>query len=171
MSRPTVKSGPVNLGVKPQDQIFVTVRQFQFCRRGAPSLTRGQVCHSPRSQSVVLVICIYMSLFYIVRCQSGSLQIPSIISYTVYKNKLSPYSKYEYSSSIFQYQVKTSTSGRLKPPVQIICLTHTTEKLPEVHGAGDKTLGHYFLASNVCCMEGIANKCILVGHESCFSAT
>jgi hypothetical protein len=42
-----------------QDQIFVTVRQFRFCRCGAPSLTRGRVCYLPRWKSVVHVIYIY----------------------------------------------------------------------------------------------------------------
>jgi hypothetical protein len=28
-----------------QDKIFVTVRQSLFCRCGAPSLTKGRVCH------------------------------------------------------------------------------------------------------------------------------
>jgi hypothetical protein len=35
-----------------QDQIFVTVTHLRFCRCGAPSLTRGRVCHlSRRTQS------------------------------------------------------------------------------------------------------------------------
>jgi hypothetical protein len=42
-----------------QDHIFVTVRQLQFCRCGAPSLTRARVCYLPWSQSVVQVVCIY----------------------------------------------------------------------------------------------------------------
>jgi hypothetical protein len=31
-----------------QVQIFVTVRHLRVCRRGAPSLTRGRVCHLSR---------------------------------------------------------------------------------------------------------------------------
>jgi hypothetical protein len=42
-----------------QDQIFVNVRQLRFCQCGAPSLTRGRVCHLVRSKSVVYVIYIY----------------------------------------------------------------------------------------------------------------
>jgi hypothetical protein len=42
-----------------QDQIFVTVKQLQFCRCEAPSVTRGRVCHLQRPKSVVHVIYIY----------------------------------------------------------------------------------------------------------------
>jgi hypothetical protein len=40
-------SQSVSLGVKSQayDQILITVPQFLSCFCGAPSLTRGQVCH------------------------------------------------------------------------------------------------------------------------------
>jgi hypothetical protein len=40
-----------------QDQIFVTVRHLKFCRWGAPSLTRGWVCHRSRSQRFESSIC------------------------------------------------------------------------------------------------------------------
>jgi hypothetical protein len=42
-----------------QDQIFVTVREMLFCRRGAPSLTRGRVCHLLQAESEVHTIYIY----------------------------------------------------------------------------------------------------------------
>jgi hypothetical protein len=41
-----------------QDQIVVTVRLFRFGRCGAPFLIKGRICHLPRPNSVVYVICI-----------------------------------------------------------------------------------------------------------------
>jgi hypothetical protein len=45
-----------------QNQTFDSVRQLRFCWHGAPSLTRGRVCHSSVS---------YLSAFYIVFCQGS----------------------------------------------------------------------------------------------------
>jgi hypothetical protein len=48
----------VRLGVEPH-QIFIPVRKLLSCLYGAPSLTRGRVCHLPGSVRSY-VICLYL---------------------------------------------------------------------------------------------------------------
>jgi hypothetical protein len=66
-------------------QTFGTVRQLRFCWCRTRSLTRGQACHLPMSESVVHVIYIYSFTCRhstAIGRESSSLRIPTIYSFT-----------------------------------------------------------------------------------------